>query len=644
MDFKKLFIYQLMPPNRFGLKNLVFIVYFFIHYVQSVKYSTATPDTGDYINAPEVTVVQPTIDIDQVKVSKSWRSLDVKWQYKLKTGFVSPHKLAFSVEACERSLWGAPQCKRVFTSNNETKVNNLKVSTDYTVRITPFVSEYSPERLKSLESRTARILPLARGAIKEEDADIILPAVIAGDPFEAVVGTKDYSVGQIKCDPNMTIVEIETGEAFDGIVSVMNSNNRITSTKDECRSIGTGRNEGKSILLKIDHKKCPVNINNNGLEVMAMVIVQESASIVMGSDKSFKVVCNYLPSTIRIRTGVGMDGKENKQNIMATKYTVEPTFEKTSRLNPITAEPESEPEPHHTTPMPTSKPEATTETIASKIPPHASGSAKIVPLEKKNSVPTSSKDLAPDYDESGDFKLDIGNPFEGFEIKHNAVVSSFETTNQVAEKPMEPEQSRIVMSESEDEKNARLRVQLEKLADRISRRMKVEQREEFSTVSSGDRQELQQGESTYFGGLDFNWATAGLLVIGFIILIVIIAFSAFCCLTENSVKKRASEGFSKMAVWRGAYSMTPTGTFDSKNGSVISETARQSFEPWMEGTQSSSDESSHFSSVLANNIAISTLKNRPNISHPIVSEQTSRSVVCQSATVNCQVSRPSSHV
>ncbi|XP_066971392.1 uncharacterized protein [Macrobrachium rosenbergii] len=217
-------------------------------------------------------------EVNELDGEADFRSIRLHWKYDRAVS----GRYHFIVTYCEDQSWGKYRCKKqeVKESNSiqstgsdkkyrvfETVISGLRMSTNYTLEVTPVLEGESSNRGRAFGR-------------------------------EIIIRTKGFSARATNCLANSSVVEVETGPHFGGKISVEGTEDPRCSTKGERDSMKT------SYLLNIDHNVCGSDIQNTS--VQTFIIVQENLPILTHSTRRFLVMCNYVPETFTVRAGVNL--------------------------------------------------------------------------------------------------------------------------------------------------------------------------------------------------------------------------------------------------------------------------------------------------------------------------------------------------
>jgi len=179
-----------------------------------------------------------------------------------------------------------------------TDLGSLRMATDYTLRISPL-----------------------------EDAERRSSGRALGGPAVGVLRTRGFSARAVSCLPNATLIEVNTGPHFRGLISVEGSNDPRCSTK--------GDGTSPSLLLRVPHTHCRVAMGPTA--ATTTVLVQENLPILTHSARRFRVVCNFVPESFTVSAGVSLPEELERDPLLPVGNSVDEVdpselFDSTSSL------------------------------------------------------------------------------------------------------------------------------------------------------------------------------------------------------------------------------------------------------------------------------------------------------------------------
>ncbi|GAU97497.1 hypothetical protein RvY_08779-2 [Ramazzottius varieornatus] len=233
--------------------------------------------------------------VPNLRLQSEVRSVSLQWDPD-STNDSSP---SFVVTYCEDSPWDdEPRlCKLFQTNETRVRIDELRPSTKYLFQVEKLVEEPN-------SGREGRILLPADPLVNVPTTFNFRDRQINWDKASASsIETKKYAVRNVDCRKGEAEVTIETGEGFEGVIAVQRASGQ---SQAHCSVRGQGLAASQpTYVLSINYTTCEVHFRQNGTIMEAIVMIQEHASVVMGTDRSFRISCNYLPATIRLETGMG---------------------------------------------------------------------------------------------------------------------------------------------------------------------------------------------------------------------------------------------------------------------------------------------------------------------------------------------------
>jgi len=220
----------------------------------------------------------------ELEGKSGFKSVSLAWNMEDTTNWDRRVKLSF----CENQIWGEHNChsKTVRPAgsrgNYSLKVSGLKMSTNYTFYLGPPTS-------KGEGRRGERRVMAEQRRDKKREATINLE-------------TRGFSARATECRRDSTVVEVETGPNFNGIVGA--------ETKEDtpgCFLKGSSSSSNSSYSLVMDHEKC--GSKRNASSVWTYVVVQESGAILTHSTRRFLVLCHFrTPGVFTVQAGFHLPG------------------------------------------------------------------------------------------------------------------------------------------------------------------------------------------------------------------------------------------------------------------------------------------------------------------------------------------------
>ncbi|OWA54810.1 hypothetical protein BV898_19204 [Hypsibius exemplaris] len=207
----------------------------------------------------------------------------------------------FLVKFCEDSPWeDTPRsCRSIQTNQTHAQLNDLRPSTKYLVNV-----EEAPSSATVAVNRSGRMLSAGPATANDQRPAEKDEITFLDKSKSIAIETQKYAVRNVDCKKGETDVTIETGEDFEGVISVQKPDGRPDS---RCLIRGYGTPQ-RTYVLAINHSHCSMEFLENGTVMNAVILIQEHASLVLGSDRSLRISCNYQPAVIRLETGMGGQG------------------------------------------------------------------------------------------------------------------------------------------------------------------------------------------------------------------------------------------------------------------------------------------------------------------------------------------------
>ncbi|XP_055332166.1 uncharacterized protein LOC129584086 [Paramacrobiotus metropolitanus] len=239
------------------------------------------------------------------KICKSdLRSIYLQWSpLSSANSTISENSVDYLVRYCEDYSWDnePKNCRASLTNRTEVTLRELRPATKYLVLV------------EQLPNRTGR--HMSNGTPNNAlSGSASFASKIKLDRDRAVsIETQKYAIRNVDCLKGRTNVTVETGDSFEGTISVQKSG----SPQKHCSVKGIGAAQQMYYLI-INHTDCNVEFHDNGTIMEAIVQIQEHPTLVLGTDQSFRISCNYQPAVIQIQTGMGMDAQHQVTRIGAT--------------------------------------------------------------------------------------------------------------------------------------------------------------------------------------------------------------------------------------------------------------------------------------------------------------------------------------